>query len=335
MPTIRKLRNKWQAIVRRKGFPDASKTFERKTDALHWARSVEESMERSTFRQFDSRLLSETTLGAILRRYRDEVSPRKRGGGIERIVLDAIIRRSVSRYSLENLAPTHLCAYRDERLIDAKPATVNKELGLIQHALQVAQRSWGYPLRDNPVKLIDKPKLPQGRDRRLRDGEFDALILAARRARNKHMEPLIRLAVETGMRQGELLSLRWADVNVVARTAFLPMTKNGYRRTVPLSSEALEVLRRLPHVEERLFPTTSEAVKRAWMRIRAKAGTEGLRFHDLRHEATSRFFEMGLSVPEVALITGHRDGRMLFRYTHLKAEDVAQKLSKRSTLGSQ
>ncbi|KAB7738377.1 tyrosine-type recombinase/integrase [Parvibaculum sedimenti] len=197
----------------------------------------------------------------------------------------------------------------------------------MQHVIQVAQRTWRIPLRDNPVKMIDKPKLPQGRDRRLKDGEFDGLIKAARRARNPHMEPLIRLAIETGMRQGELLKLRWIDVDLKARTAFLPMTKNGCRRTVPLSTEALEVIKRLPRTDERLFPTTTEAVKRAWMRIRRKIDARDLRFHDLRHEAASRFFEKGLNVPEVALITGHRDGRMLFRYTHLKAEDVAKKLA--------
>ena len=130
------------------------------------------------------------------------------------------------------------------------------------------------------------------------------------------------------MRQGELIGLRWEHVDLARRIAHLPDTKNGEARTVPLSSTAVDVLRALPRsIHAEVFPgLTTEAVKRAFARARRRAGLEDLHFHDLRHEATTRLFERGLNIMEVATITGHKDLRMLRRYTHLKAEELARKL---------
>jgi integrase len=139
---------------------------------------------------------------------------------------------------------------------------------------------------------------------------------------------MVQLALETAMRQGELRRLRWEHIDLHRRTAHLPDTKNGEARTVPLSTSAVAVLRALPRaLHGDLFPgVTTEAVKRSYMRAIRRAGIEGLRFHDLRHEATTRLFEKGLNIMEVASITGHKDLRMLRRYTHQKAEDLARKL---------
>ena len=104
------------------------------------------------------------------------------------------------------------------------------------------------------------------------------------------------------------------------------MTKNGSPRTIPLSAKALEILKATPRTNERVFPVTGNSIRLAWERLKRRVGIENLRFHDLRHEAISRFFERGLSVPEVALISGHNDLRMLHRYTHLRADDIAKKL---------
>jgi integrase len=129
------------------------------------------------------------------------------------------------------------------------------------------------------------------------------------------------------MRQGELVGLRWEHIDLTRQIAHLPDTKNGESRTVPLSSTAISVLRSLPNGTCHVFPgLTTEAFKRAYIRAVRRAGIENLRFHDLRHEATTRLFEKGLNIMEVASITGHKDLRMLRRYTHLKAEDLAKKL---------
>ena len=141
------------------------------------------------------------------------------------------------------------------------------------------------------------------------------------------MQPLVRFAIETAMRQGEMLSLRWEHVDLRTRTAHLEDTKNGEARTVPLSSRAAAVLEVLPHsIDGRVFPISAQAVKRAWGRACRRAGIEGLHFHDLRHEATSRLAERLPNLIELAAVTGHKDPRMLKRYYHPRAADLAKKL---------
>jgi integrase len=183
----------------------------------------------------------------------------------------------------------------------------------------------------NPVQQIAVPEAQKPRERRLEDNESNILASAAL-ASAWYLRPLIALAIETGMRRGELLSIRWKDVDQTARTIRILKTKNGHPRTIPLTPKAIEVLSSLERKDERVFPVTPNAVRLAWERLRRRAGLEDLRLHDLRHEAVSRFFEYGLTVPEVALISGHRDPRMLSRYTHLRPEKVAENLAK-ATLG--
>jgi len=145
--------------------------------------------------------------------------------------------------------------------------------------------------------------------------------------RNPWMRPLVQLAIETAMRQGELLALRWENVDLTAQTAHLEDTKNGESRTVPLSSRAVAVLEALPRTDDpRVFPITSQAVKLAWKRACKRAGIEGLHFHDLRHEAASRLAERLPNLIELAAVTGHKDLRMLKRYYHPRATDLAKKL---------
>ena len=138
----------------------------------------------------------------------------------------------------------------------------------------------------------------------------------------------MQLAVETGMRRSELLNSRSCDVDLQNRLLHIPHTKNGSARTIPLTERAVELLKeRLTTDTDHPFSLSPNAVRLAWDRLTERAGIEDLHFHDLRHEAVSRFFELGLSVPEVALISGHRDYRMLSRYTHLKACDIVAKIA--------
>ena len=205
---------------------------------------------------------------------------------------------------------------------------VLRELGVLQHALETAIRDWAIPLPGNPLKLIAKPKAPKARERRLQEGEFGRLLTASSRCLNPLIKPLIVLAIETAMRLGELLRIEAGHVRYDTRTLLIPITKNGHPRTIPLTPVAIEQLQALVSDSAvRLIPTSPGAVKLAWRRLIKRAQISDLHFHDLRHEAITRLFELGLSLPEVALISGHRDPRMLFRYTHLRAEDVAKKLN--------
>ena len=149
---------------------------------------------------------------------------------------------------------------------------------------------------------------------------------AAKSCKNTLIWPMVDFAIETGMRRSEILSLRWENLSDQERIASLPDTKNGSKRDVPLTLKAAKVIANLPAHTENIFPTSDYAVRHAWDRLIKRASIEDLKFHDLRHEAVSRFFEMGLSVPEVALISGHKDYRMLARYTHMTAENILNKL---------
>jgi integrase len=235
----------------------------------------------------------------------------------------------------------------DERLCAVAPSTVQRELSALGGALTWAIKDRLIALPGgNSVSAIRRPPAGKARDRRLEPGEETRLLEAlgdragdvqgAKRAgayrvgtRNRWMLPLVRFAIETAMRQGELLALRWADVDLDARTAYLADTKNGEARTVPLSSRAVAVLEALPRgssMDGRAFPISAQAVKLAWVRACKRAGIEGLRFHDLRHEATSRLAEKLPNLIELAAVTGHKDLRMLKRYYHPRASDLAKKL---------
>ena len=160
------------------------------------------------------------------------------------------------------------------------------------------------------------PSQPKPRDRRLKQGEYEKLLYFPANTRSHFLRPLIIIAVETGMRLGELLNITWANFNSEGLTILIKETKNGRDRLIPLSLVVSGLIDEQPETDEKIFPVTYSAVKSAWQRLCARAQIEGLRFHDLRHEATSRFFEFGLTVPEVASITGHQTPAMLLRYAH-------------------
>jgi integrase len=191
---------------------------------------------------------------------------------------------------------------------------------------EVARDEWGLPLADNPLGKLRLKIPPQRRERRLKEGELERLVLAAQSCRNPLILPIVLFAVATAMRRGEILGLRWEHIDQGRRTLLIPDSKNGRSRTLPLTSQAIEALDLVSVTNECVFPISANAFRLAWERLRARAGSHDLHFHDLRHEAISRFFERGLSVPEVALISGHRDARMLFRYTHPLRSVIIEKL---------
>ncbi len=166
----------------------------------------------------------------------------------------------------------------------------------------------------------------------MREGELVRLEEALARTRNELVRPVVLFAIETAIRRAEILALEWRHVDLEQRTANIPWSKTGKARTIPLTEAAVGLLRaRAPaKTQSRVFPITSVAFRLAWERARERAGLSDLRFHDSRHEALSRFCELGLTIPELAVISGHRDPRMLFRYAHLSPADLAKKLAGRS-----
>jgi integrase len=232
------------------------------------------------------------------------------------IILKAFMRERFVNNPMTQISSQHFANYRDKRLQVVKPATLLRELSIVQHLYSIANKEWDFNI-PNPIKNIQKPSLNNRRERRLTNEEYNFLVKGNRP--QAVLRNIIEVALETAMRRGEILNIQTEHIK--EQTLLIPITKNGDERTIPLTKRALYILEntQLP------FPMSANAVRLAWDRLKKKGNIKDLHFHDLRHEAISRFFEKGLSVPEVALISGHRDVRMLFRYTHLKCEDIIKK----------
>lgn len=327
MATIRRRGVKWQVQVRRVGHRFVSRSFHVLKDAETWARQTEVQADRYDLPN-DSKALQRITLAELVERYRDTVSVKKRGCDVERIVLNAFLRHHISRKLLSEISGAHFAAYRDERLKTIKASTLKRELAPLHNMFELAKDEWGLPLRENPLSKVRLSSSHARRERRLRNGELDKLIAAAQTCSNRLIIPIILLAVETGLRRGEILTLRWEHIDREAASLLIPHTKNGHSRIIPLTKAAAKIIFTAPTLDDRVFPITANAFRLAWDRIRERAGIVDLHFHDLRHEAISTFFERGLSVPEVALLSGHRDARMLFRYTHPAREEIIRKLER-------
>ena len=326
MATIRKRNGRWEVQIRVKGRPSLTKTFTAHAEARAWAHENDLSTRKAeqSLPSIDRFL----TLSDLLVHYQDVVTPLKKGADREHFKLRVLQRHPIASTPLRRLTSAHIAQYRDDRLQTVTSGTVRRELAVLRHCIEVARREWSVHFPNNPAAMIRPPAPNKARNRRLSMESLQKLWTALDSSQTWYLKPLVTLAVETGMRRGELLSLKWADVNLKTKIAYLPLTKNGFPRPVPLTPTAVRMLTHVkPHGKDQVFPVSIHALRQAWVRLLNRAKLDDFRFHDLRHEAISRFFEMGLSVPEVALISGHKDSRMLFRYTHLRAEDVARKLS--------
>ncbi|MBL45732.1 MAG: integrase [Sphingomonadaceae bacterium] len=325
MATISKRNSKWFVQIRRKGFAARYRTFETKTEATAWARHEENQIDLGLHhegRKADKRL----TVRAMLERYKQEVTPQKRGSEPEAARISKMQREPMADMTVIQLSPSAVADYREKRLAEVKPATVRRELSILRHAIDRARKEWGANVARNPVRQIEMPRANDARDRRLEEGEYEALIEGARKMRNSEMEAAIVFAVETAMRRSEILNLRLGDIDCEKATALIRHSKNGYSRSVPLTSRALAVLETLSADGSDLFTISPNALRQGFTRLCRKVEISDLRFHDLRHEAISRFCELGLSIPEVALISGHRDPRMLFRYAHIRPAQLSKKM---------
>ena len=318
----------WQAQIRRNGFPSQSRTFERKTQAQAWARQIEGEMDKGVF---TPTAVDPRTLGELLSRYANEVTPGKRGADPERYRIEGLLRDSLSAMKITTVTGKDIAEWRDQRAKEVAPATVNRDMTVLSHVFEIARKEWGIPI-GNPCRDVRRLRPDRPRDRRL-VGDEEARLLANidSGGRNPWLRSVVLFALETAMRQGEIVALTWADIDLEKPWAKIRQAKNGEGRVVPLSTRAVAVLQPLQKEREQkgydpVFPTSSQAIKQSWQRACSRAAIEDLRFHDLRHEATSRLFEKGLNPMQVAAITGHKTLQMLKRYTHLRAEDLAKLL---------
>ena len=268
--------------------------------------------------------ITRATLGDLLLRYAREVSAHKRGAKEETYRINRLAERSIAKITVGHLTSKDIADFRNARMVEVGNSSVRSELSLIRRTLELSRREWGFELPTNVAGLVTLPKPSQARSRRLEPGEFEKLENALKG--HPLVWAFVRLAIETACRRGELLALTWRNVDLGRRMIFLPLTKNGQPRTVPLTDGAVEVLEGMKATGEKVLPIDQSALRWAWDKACKDAGLKDLRIHDLRHEGVSRLFEMGLSVPEVGLISGHKTLGMLFRYTQLRPADLARKL---------
>ena len=326
MATIRDRNNKYQAIVRRKGHPELTKTFTFMKDAMQWARRQEALIDSGLW--VDRTSANQTTLYELLTRYAKEVTTLKKGRRAEEYRLSKFKTYSISKLAVAAVTPQILAKWRDERLLQVSTGTALRELELISHVFTVAMKDWGIALHSNPVKQIRKPPQGKPRERVLSDEERRKLIDACYQCRNSWIRPIVIFALETGARRGEILELQWKEVNLLSNTARFSTTKTGFSRTIPLSPVCVAMLKDLPrNIYGRVFPITMEALKQAYERAVTRAEISGFTFHDLRHDALTRLAQQGFNILELRAISGHKTMQMLQRYTHLRAEDLAKKFN--------
>lgn len=288
--------------------------------------------------------MNDMTVADALDKYRGSVSILKKGYAQEKYRIVQITRSFLGSLNVREATSVHIATYRDQRLasINARtgkpisPSTVRLEMSLLSHMFEIGRIEWGV-CDANPVSNVRKPKTPPGRDRILTAREERLILRYAHAHANIDLYSIIALAIETAMRQGEILKLQWEHINLKSGIAHLPETKNGTKRDVPLSRKARDALIRMGvRTTGRVFRYTAEGLKSTWRFMLLKLGIEDLHFHDLRHHAITKLFQLGtLDMMEIAAISGHKSLAMLKRYTHLKTAKLVRKLEGNKHRGRQ
>lgn len=326
MASIRKRKNRWQVQVRRKGCAPETRSFIHKADAQIWAREIELTIDRHGL-PISRREMNSLTLRKLMERYLLEVTPTKKSRLKEAYRLHRLLKCDFVDLSLSHLRPFHIAKFRDARLKSVGTQAVRHDLNLLSNVFSVATREWGYALPTNPLSRLDMPAISKPRERRVSIVEIEALLKSAEAIAPTYLPDLIFWLVETAMRKGEALRITEADFDPARQTILISESKNGLARRFPVSPKAAEIAqRRFKSGETQLFPVSESLLRSHWKRILRICDCKNLHVHDLRHEGISRLFEKGLTVPEVASISGHKDIRQLARYAHANSDLIRSKL---------
>ena len=325
MGSIRVRKGRYQANVRRKGCATVTKTFTSKEVAKRWIKTTEIAIEQGEYSPKIS-----ITVGEMLDRYKLICLASHKGADVSEQYRIKLLKNYFGVIPLCDLTPAHLAKFRDERLKTVQPQTVKRDLSILSAAINTAIIEWNIPLKMNPVSKIRWKNTDQPRERRFEDGEETRLVDHA----TPSMARMITVAVETAVRRSELLRIKRSHINFAKQTLEIGLTKTGKPRTIPLSTRALKAMKEqlrasekvIPIEEQPIFQITGSRLFKDFQQLRKEVGIIGLRWHDLRHEATSRLFEKGLNIMEVASITGHQDLKLLKRYTHIKPESLVARL---------
>lgn len=337
MATIQRRKNSWRVQVRRNG-KSISASFDAHADAEAWGIRCEAKIlkglpvETIKKEPADPNAISAANL---ITRYANQVSPKMRGCRWERCRLNKLVRDFVIfQRSAIMISGPDMADWRDLRLAQVSASSVNRELCLISAVFSKAIKEWRIGLTINPVSLIEKPRKPRHRTQRVPAHDLVALLtelgwdgLTAPNTPQQWTAFAFSLAIATAMRKGEILSLQWRDIHLERRVAHLDMTKNGDARDVPLSKEAMRLLKLMPNAAPAawVIPIESGYLDKLFRDARRGTGLIHIRFHDSRREAASTMAKK-FNVLELAAITGHKSLQMLQIYYTADATELAERL---------
>ena len=329
----------YRAKVRLKGYPPEHATFRRKTDATKWAHSVEVAMREG--RHFKTAEAKRHTFADLVDRYLKEVLPARPRNAANTLRHLQFWRQKLGPLPLSDITPALLVRHRNELLAEttrlSKPrsgATVVRYLASISHAFTVAMKDWQW-VTDNPVSKISKPRQSRGRERFLSDEERERLLAACRASSNRYLLPVVVLAISTGMRRGEIMNLRWPDIDLHRGTILLTATKNDTSRSIPLTGLAHQLLSNLAKIRRLdtalvfcgAVKDKPMDLKKPWEVAARLADLQDFRFHDLRHTAASYLAMDGATTMEIAAVLGHKTLQMVKRYSHLSNSHTASRVA--------
>lgn len=335
MATIEKRKNQtgkitYRAKVRLKGFPTQSATFNRKTDADRWIKSTESAIREG--RHFKTSEAKKRTLDEIIDRYKKEILPRKPKAVKQRTMQLSWWSKEIGCYSLADVTASIISENRSKLLSEEiapnktrSSSTVNRYMAALSHVLSIANREWEW-ISENPCSKLSKLSEPRGRVRFLSDDERSRLLIACKQSKSRHLYVIVVLALSTGMRLGEILSLSWEQVDLKTCKIILHDTKNNERRAIPLKGHAYDVVEdwsRIQRIDTKmLFPNKRDPhrhidIRSPWYTALQKAEIEDFHFHDLRHSAASYLAMNGATLAEIAEVLGHKTLQMVKRYAHL------------------
>lgn len=322
-------KTKYRVLIRLRGYPPQSATFDRKTDARKWAQDTESAIRDG--RHFKTIEAKKHTFSEMVDRYIANVLPLKPKMEKQQKAQLEWWKKQLGPYLLSDVTPAKISECRDLLLHgktryekNRSPATVNRYLAVISHCFTIALNEWEW-VELNQVGRVKKLPEPRGRVRFLSEEERTAFLSACKGSCLATLYPIVILAISTGMRQGEIFRLRWGDIDFERRQLAIHETKNDERRVVPVVSEAYRALKAHGKVRQiasdHIFPTEAkcgvQAIRAGWNAALKEAKIVDFRFHDLRHTAASYLAMNGATSSEIAEVLGHKTLAMVKRYAHL------------------
>ena len=335
MASILNIGTSWRAQVRRKGHKNITETFPTKAAAQKWATAIEADIDSKRYQ--DGRGLEAYKLADLIDRYNAEIGETKKFGKNKLAVLRALKDR-LGELKLSEITDDSLMKHiRGRQAEGAGGVTIAIELAYLGGLFKTAKQLWKIPVSLDPIISaranmghLGVSLKSKERTRRPTQKELDNLCAYFDAHSTLPMRDLIQFAAATAMRLGEIVGLRWEDLNKEDRTIIIkdrkhPTEKVGNDQEVPLLGSSFDIVMRQLRNGERIFPIIGDTVSSIFPRACKQFGIVDLRFHDLRHEGVSRLFEQGYAIEQVALVSGHRDWKMLQRYTQIRAKDLHRK----------